>query len=84
VLVTGGEEQEDFGERLRTPLEEPADPDPESGAVRLAGQLDAMSAGPEPASEPRHLGRLAGPFDALERDEDSTHTYSSATTNRSM
>jgi hypothetical protein len=46
---------------------------PEGRAVRLAGPLDAVPAAREVAPESSHLGGLAGPFDALERDPHPAH-----------
>src|SRR6185503_18977257 len=41
--------------------------------ARLARDLDAVPAAPQVASEPPHMGALARPVDALERDEPAAH-----------
>src|SRR2546429_6812804 len=54
-------------------LEQATHGDPEARPVGLTGPLDSAPFGAEPAPEAPHLGRLARPLDALERDEHSTH-----------
>src|SRR5439155_1637794 len=54
-------------------LEQTPHGDPEARPVGLTGPLDSAPFGAEPTSEAPHLGRLARPLDALERDEHSTH-----------
>src|SRR5436190_9344749 len=76
VLVARGHEQEDLDERFGPDarmLEQAAHGDPEARPVGLTGPLDSAPFGAEPTSEAPHLGRLARPLDALERDEHSTH-----------
>src|SRR5947208_3061772 len=76
VLVARGHEQEDLDERFGPDagmLEQATHGDPEARPVGLTGPLDSAPFGAEPTSEAPHLGRLARPLDALERDEHSTH-----------
>src|SRR5438132_91690 len=76
VLVARGHEQEDLDERLGPDagaLEQAAHGEPEARPVGLAGALDPVPLGAQPASEASHLGRLARPLDSLERDEHSAH-----------
>src|SRR5215467_11508121 len=76
VLLTGGHEEEDLDERLglnaRT-LEETSHRDAEPRPVRLARVLHLPALPTKPSLEPHHLGGLARPFDALERDQCPTH-----------
>src|SRR2546430_3439709 len=76
VLVARGHEQEDLDERFGPDagmLEQATHGDPEARPVGLTGPLDSAPFGAQPTSEAPHLGRLARPLDALERDEYSTH-----------
>src|SRR5262249_30358267 len=45
----------------------------ETCSVGLAGVLDLSTLLTKPPLEPHHLGRLARPFDALERDQYAAH-----------
>src|SRR5262245_5287102 len=81
VLLTRGHEQEDLDERLGLdagPLEQVAQGQSEPRAVGLTGALDLPPLPTQPSLEPHHLGRLARPLDALERDEDSAHAQTIA------
>src|SRR6266702_1880683 len=70
--------QEVLDERLGTDagaLEQAPRGEPEARSVGLAGALDPVPLGAQPASEASHLGRLARPLDSLERDEHSAHIH---------
>src|SRR5947199_7028275 len=76
VLVARGHAQEDLDEPLGPDagaLEQAPHGEPEARSVGLAGALDPVPLGAQPASEASHLGRLARPLDSLERDEHSAH-----------
>src|SRR6266481_6131678 len=76
VLLTRRHEEEYFDERLRLhagTLEEAAHRDAEPSPVRLARVLHLPPLPTKPSPEPHHLGRLARPFDALERNQCAAH-----------
>src|SRR5438445_10717025 len=76
VLLPRGHEEEHLDERLRLDtrtLEQAAHFRSESCAVRLARVLDLPALPTKPPLEPHHLGGLARPFDALERDQYAAH-----------
>src|SRR5439155_18737647 len=75
-ILAGGHEQEDLDEGLGPDagaLEEPAHRGTQARPLGLTGPLDPVTLGAKPTLEAKHLGRLARPLDALERDECSTH-----------
>src|SRR6266850_7948700 len=81
VLVPRRHEQEHLDERLETHpalLEQPPHGAAELRAVGLAGVLDVPPSLTQPPLEPRHLGRLSRPLDALERDEHPAHCRNSS------
>src|SRR5262245_56962007 len=76
VLLARGHEEEDLDERLgmhARSLEQPAHRDSEPCSIGLAGVLDLAALPTKPSLEPHHLGRLARPFDTLERDQYTAH-----------
>src|SRR5437867_7587819 len=83
VLLAGGHEQEDLDERLRLDagaLEQAAHGESEPRSVGLTGALNLPSLLTKPSLEAHHLGRLARPLDAFERDQDSAHAPDHSTT----
>src|SRR5437773_636026 len=83
VLLAGGHEQEDLDERLRLDagaLEQAAHGESEPRSVGLTGALNLPPVLTKPSLEAHHLGRLARPLDALERDQDSAHAPDHSTT----
>src|SRR5262245_38049993 len=76
VLLPRGHEEEDLDERLGVharSLEQPPHRDAEPCSIGLACVLDLATLPTKPALEPHHLGGLARPFDALERDQYAAH-----------
>src|SRR6266850_5434483 len=83
VLLAGGHEQEDLDERLRLDagaLEQAAHGESEPRPVGFTGALNLPSVLTKPSLEAHHLGRLARPLDAFERDQDSAHAPDHSTT----
>src|SRR5215470_14995895 len=86
VLLARGHEEEDLDERpgLDTrSLEQGAHRNAESCSVGLPRVLDLATLPTKPAPEPHHLGRLARPFDALERDQYTAHAPANLRSNHS-
>src|SRR4029453_17854149 len=81
VLLARGHEQEDLDERLGLDtgaLEKAAYGESEPRSAGLTGAPDLPPLRTKPSPEPHHLGCLARPLDALERNQESTHAQTIA------
>src|SRR5262249_26542768 len=65
------------------PPEQPAPRASEPCSIGLAGVLDLAALPTKPSLEPHHLGRLARPFDTLERDQYTAHAPDNLRSNHS-